>query len=143
MRLAQTELQELVVQRQHLQHSEHLELLERKAHLVQLEERLRLGPLAHLELRELLALRARLVKRPPPAVLLQMELPAEKTQEQLVLQERLVQVALRRREESERLARTERRVRMGRPAGQEVREPKIVVALCLPRVGFHREDCRS
>ena len=81
-----------------------------------------------------------------PADLLSSELMEQKTQEkqeQLVLQERLAQVALRRREESERLARTERRVRMGQPAGQEVREPKIVVARCLPRVGFHREDCRS
>ncbi|SLM87546.1 hypothetical protein CZ765_01440 [Corynebacterium casei] len=88
----------LLAQRERLERLAQKELLERKAHLVQLEERLRLGPLAHLELRELLALRARLVKRPPPAVLLQMELPADllsselmeqKTQEQLVLQERL------------------------------------------------------
>lgn len=156
--MAQTELQELVVQRQH---SEHSELLERKAHLVKLEERLRLGPLAHLERRVLMALLARLVQREPPAVLLRselmelMELPAvllssermepkaKERQEQLVRKEHLAQVALRRREESERLERPELRVRMGRPAGLEAREPKIVVARCLPRVGFHREDCRS
>ena len=64
-------------------------------------------------------------------------------QELAVLPEHLGQVALWRREESERLARTELRVWKGRPAGQEVREPKIVVARCLPRVGFHREDCQS
>lgn len=52
-------------------------------------------------------------------------------------------MALLRRDESERLGRPELRVRMGRPAGLEAREPKIVVARCLPRVGFHREDCRS
>lgn len=72
-----------------------------------------------------------------------MESKAQEQQELAVLQERLAQVALRRREESERLELTELRVRMGRPAGQEVREPKIVVARCLPRVGVHREDCRS
>ena len=142
-RLEQTELQEQVVQRQH---SEHSELLERKAHLVKLEERLRLEPLAHLERRVLMALLARLVQRALPAVLLRSELmepKAHERQEQVVLQEHLAPGELRRREKSERLGLTELRVRMGRPAGQEVREPKIVVARCLPRVGFHREDCRS
>ena len=81
-----------------------------------------------------------------PVELLSSERMGQKAQEQkelAVLPEHSVQVALRRREESERLERPELRVRMGRPAGLEAREPKIVVARCLPRVGFHREDCRS